>query len=106
MDRPQQSEGQEEVYRYEPPRVLEPGQTARRSFEECYEERLRRPGETLKDWLDAIHAAMLEAPNGPKKERIRRREVGQAGVVEDDDDTHFIAAEEVFSEPLEEEDHM
>lgn len=86
MDILWQGGGTEDRYGYEPPRVFEPGQVPQRSFEECYDERLRRPGESIKDWLDAIHMAMLEVPSSLKKERIRRREMGYASVRAFDDE--------------------
>jgi hypothetical protein len=68
--------GMEEVYRYEPPRVFEPGQVPQQGFEECCEERPRREGESIKDWLDAVHRAMLEAPMGLEPKAPRRRQIG------------------------------
>ena len=86
--------GVEEAYIYEPPRTFEPGQVARRSFEECSEERLRRPGESFKDWLEAIHIAMLEVSAKPRK-RLRHREA---------ENRNFVPPEEGSPQRTEDED--
>lgn len=103
MDMPRRAGGTEEGYRYEAPLIFEPGQVTQRRFEECYEERLRRPGESLRDWLDAIHMAMLEAPSGPRR-HILRREVEQTNAGVSDDDRDLIDGEEPSLEHLGDED--